>query len=352
MSTFRMRDAQAGVKCNEMGYKPWMIADPASLHLALIFGVALAASLALTGLLRRWLLSRQILDRPNERSAHSAPVPRGGGLAILAVLLPAWTLIAPGLWPLLLAAAALGAVGWWDDLKELSPWPRLIAQALAVALGLWQLGPVTQGLLPAPLDLALAGFAWLWFVNLFNFMDGIDGIAGVEAISIGLGLSVIGLWFASFGDLAALSVALAGAVLGFLYWNWHPAKLFLGDVGSQALGFLIGFLLLRTAAEGAWAAALILPLYFLVDASWTLARRTIAGENIMAAHAQHIYQQAVRQGRNHGQVAGSVLIANLALIAFALGAEMGERPVSLAGAALTVLVLARRLLNPPAAERN
>jgi UDP-N-acetylmuramyl pentapeptide phosphotransferase/UDP-N-acetylglucosamine-1-phosphate transferase len=336
----------------EMGYKPRMIVDPLSWHLALVFGVCLAASLAMTGLLRRWLLSRQILDRPNERSAHNVPIPRGGGLAIMAVLLPAWAFIQPTLWPLLLATAALGAVGWWDDLRGLKPWPRLIAQGLAVGLGLYQLGPVTQGLLPLPLDLALCGIAWLWFVNLFNFMDGIDGIAGGEAISIALGLAVIGLWFAGFGDLAALSVALAGAALGFLYWNWHPAKIFLGDVGSQALGFLIGFLLLRTASQGAWAAALILPLCFLADASWTLLRRTIAGENIMAAHAQHIYQQAVRGGRNHGQVAGSILIANLALIAFALGAEMGERPVSLAGAVLTVLVLARRLLKPPAVERN
>lgn len=354
MSTFPRfgMSSQRGVKRCEMGYKPGMIADPTSLRLALIFAVSLAASLILTGLLRRWLLSCQILDRPNERSAHATPVPRGGGIAILAVLLPAWALIEPVLWPLLLAAAALGAVGWWDDLKGLSPWPRLIAQALAVALGLYLLGPVTQGLLPVPLDLALSGLAWLWFVNLFNFMDGIDGIAGVEAICIGLGLAVIGLWFANFGDLAALSVALVGAALGFLYWNWHPAKLFLGDVGSQALGFLIGYLLLRTAAAGAWAAALILPLYFLVDASWTLLRRALARENIMAAHAQHIYQQAVHLGRDHGQVAGSLLIANLALIAFALGAEMGERPVSLAGAALTVLVLVRRLLNPPAAERN
>ena len=329
-----------------------MIADPISLRLALIFGGTLAASLVLTGLLRHWLLHRQILDRPNERSAHAVPVPRGGGIAVLAVLLPAWVLLAPQLWPLLLAAAALGAVGWWDDLKGLRPWPRLVAQGLAVALGLWQLGPVMHGLLPAPLDLALSALLWLWFVNLFNFMDGIDGIAGVEAISIGLGLVVIGLWFATFGDLAALSAGLVGAVLGFLYWNWHPAKLFLGDVGSQALGFLLGFLLLRTAADGAWAAALILPLYFLADASWTLLRRTIARENIMSAHAQHIYQQAVRLGRNHGEVASAVLLANLALIAFALGAEMGERPVSLAGAALTVLVLARRLLNPRAAERN
>ena len=347
-----MSTLPARVKPAQMGYKPGMVLDPISLRLALIFGISLAVSLVLAGLLRRWLMARQILDRPNERSAHSIPVPRGGGLAILAVLLPGWAFLEPALWPLLLAAILLAAAGWWDDLRGLGPWPKLAVQILAVALGLYETGPLTRGFLPLPIDLALTGLAWLWFVNLFNFMDGIDGIASVEAITIGLGLTIIGLWFATYADLAALSTCLVGAVLGFLYWNWHPAKLFLGDVGSQALGFLLGFLLLRTAAQGAWAAAFILPLYFLADASWTLARRLLAGENIMAAHAQHIYQQAVRLGRNHGQVATSVLIANLALVAFALGAEMGERPVSRGGAVLTVLVLARRLLNPPEAERN
>jgi UDP-N-acetylmuramyl pentapeptide phosphotransferase/UDP-N-acetylglucosamine-1-phosphate transferase len=324
-----------------------MSIDPVSLHLALIFAVMLAASLALTGLVRQWLLRRQILDRPNERSAHAVPVPRGGGIAILLVLLPAWFYVEPALWPILAAALLLAAAGWWDDVTGLGAWPKLACQVLAVAAGLYFLGPITGGLLPAPLDLVLAGVAWLWFVNLYNFMDGIDGIAGVEAISVGLGLTVIGLWFASFADLATLSVALSGATLGFLFWNWHPAKLFLGDVGSQALGFLIGFLLLRTAAEGGWAAALILPLYFLADATWTLVKRLKAGENVMQAHAQHIYQEAVRRGRNHAQVAKAVLIGNIALVLFALGAEMGERSVSLAGAALTVFVLARRLLTPP-----
>ena len=331
-----------------------MIADPASLHLALVFAFSLAASLALTGLLRRWLMRRQILDRPNERSAHTVPVPRGGGIAVLLVLLPIWALIEPALWPVLIAGAALGLAGWWDDVKGLGPWPKLAAQVIAVAAGIAFVGPVTGGLLPAPLDLLLAAVLWLGFVNAYNFMDGIDGIAGVEAISIALGLTVLGLWFASFGDLAALATALAGATLGFLFWNWHPAKLFLGDVGSQALGYLIGFLLLRIASEGAWAAALILPLYFFTDAGWTLLKRLKAGKNILAAHAEHIYQESVRRGRNHAQVSIAVLIANVALVLFALGAELGQRPVSLAGAALTVFVLARRLLTPPIvpAERN
>ena len=331
-----------------------MTIDPESLHLALIFGLSLAASLAATGLLRRWLMHRQILDQPNERSAHTTPVPRGGGIAVLLVLLPLWAWIEPQLWPVLLAGAFLGLAGWWDDVKGLGPWPKLAAQIIAVAAGLVFLGPVTGGLLPIPFDLVLAAVLWLGFVNAYNFMDGIDGIAGVEATSIALGLTVLGLWFANLGDLAALACALGGAALGFLFWNWHPAKLFLGDVGSQALGYLIGFLLLRIAGEGAWAAALILPLYFFADAGWTLLKRLMARKNILAAHSEHIYQEAVRRGRSHAQVSMAVLIANLALVLFALGAELGERPVSIAGAALTVLVLARRLLTPPIvpAERN
>jgi len=323
-------------------YKPAM----GSIRLALLFLACLAGSLGLCGLVRRWLLARGILDRPNERSSHRTPTPRGGGIALLAVLLPAWGVIEPDLLPILALALALAAVGWWDDLKGLAPWPRLAAQGVAVGFGLWHLAPVTGGLMPPVLDYALAGIAWLWFINLFNFMDGIDGIAGVESISIALGLTVVARWIGGFGDLGELAIALAGASLGFLYWNWHPAKLFLGDVGSQALGFLIGFLLLRSAGQGAWAAALILPLFYLVDASWTLARRTAAGENVFAAHAQHIYQRALGAGMSHDQVARALLIANIALIAFAVGAELGERPVALAGAGLTVLVLIRRLLRP------
>jgi UDP-N-acetylmuramyl pentapeptide phosphotransferase/UDP-N-acetylglucosamine-1-phosphate transferase len=323
-----------------------------SLRLAFVFLLCLALSLGLTWLLRRWLLRRQILDRPNERSSHEAPTPRGGGIAVLAVLLPAWALIEPALWPQLLGALALAAVGWWDDLKGISAWPRLLVQIAAVAVGLWFMRPLsdgqfTGGLLPQPFDALLAGIAWLWFVNLFNFMDGIDGIAGSEAVSIGLGIAVLALWLGGFGDLDRLAVALVGAVLGFLYWNWHPARIFLGDVGSQGLGYLLGFLLLRTAGDGAWAAALILPLYFWVDATWTLLARTAAGENILAAHARHFYQRSLRLGRRHDQVTGTILIGNAALILFALGAEMGERVAALAGAGLTVFVLIRRLMRRP-----
>ena len=326
-----------------------MTAFEVSLRLAAIFLLCLLLSLGLTWLLQRWLLSRQILDRPNERSSHKAPTPRGGGIAVLAVLLPAWALIEPGLWPQLLGALALAAIGWWDDLRGISlaaagrpdrrRRPRPLVHAAA---GRWA---VHRRVAAPALRRLLAGLAWLWFVNLFNFMDGIDGIAGSEAASIGFGLAVLALWFGGFGDLDQLSLALVGAVLGFLYWNWHPARIFLGDVGSQALGYLIGFLLLRAAGDGAWAAAIILPLYFWVDATWTLLRRARAGENILAAHAQHFYQQSLQLGRRHDQVTGAILIGNGALILFALGAEMGERVAALAGAGLAVFVLIRRLMH-------
>jgi len=334
-----------------LGYKPAMTGLDVSFQFALLFLIPLAASLALTGLLGRWLRRRRILDQPNERSSHSVPVPRGGGISVLAVLLPVWWFIEPGIWPWLVTALALAAVGWWDDLRGISPWPRLAVQAAAVVLGLLMLLPVSEGqfsggLLPQPFDLILAGLAWLWFVNLFNFMDGIDGIAAGEAASIGLGLAAVTLWIGGFGDLAPLSLALMGAIGGFLYWNWHPARIFLGDVGSQALGYLIGFLLLRAAGDGAWAAALILPLYFWVDASWTLLRRLMVGENILAAHAQHFYQRSLRLGRRHDQVTGTVLLLNLVLILFAIGAESGERLVSLGGAGLAVFVSIRRLMRP------
>jgi UDP-N-acetylmuramyl pentapeptide phosphotransferase/UDP-N-acetylglucosamine-1-phosphate transferase len=323
-----------------------------SLHLALIFLACLILSLGLTWLVQRWLVQRRILDRPNERSSHVAPTPRGGGIAILAVLLPAWALIEPSLWPQLLGTLALAVLGWWDDLRGMPRLPRFAAQAAAVAFGLWFMHPLaggfTGGLLPQPFDALVAGFAWLWFINVFNFMDGIDGLAAGEAASIGIGLAVLALWFGNFGAMDRLSVALVGSVLGFLYWNWHPARIFLGDVGSQALGYLLGFLLLSAAGNGAWAAALILPLYFWVDATWTIVRRAILGENFLAGHAQHFYQRSLRCGRRHDQVAGAILLANGALVLFALGAEMGERLAALAGAGLTMLVLIRRLMRPGA----
>jgi UDP-N-acetylmuramyl pentapeptide phosphotransferase/UDP-N-acetylglucosamine-1-phosphate transferase len=189
--------------------------------------------------------------------------------------------------------------------------------------------------------MALSGVAWLWFVNLFNFMDGIDGLAGSETAAIGLGAVLL----ASIGAVGvvpgALGLVLVGAALGFLLWNWQPAKIFLGDVGSIPLGYLIGWLLLALAAQGHWVAALLLPGYYLADASLTLARRLMRGERIWQAHREHFYQHAVRQGRSHAQVVLAISITNGGLLILALISTIGDAAsyAALAGGAVLVSVL-------------
>ena len=308
---------------------------------AAIAAIAAAATGLLTWQVRYWLLRFAVLDRPNQRSSHVRPTPRGGGIAVMLVLLAVWWAIAraPGAAPggawLLGAACALSALSWLDDVKGLPALLRFAIQVLAVLLGLQALpGPVFQGLLPPWLDRAVAALAWLWFLNLYNFMDGIDGIAGVETAVIGLGVALIGGPWLSFHG-----TALAGAAAGFLAWNWHPARIFLGDVGSVGLGFLIGWLLLALAAEGHWAAALLLPLYHLADATLTLARRLLAGERVWQAHRTHFYQRAAPKPADHPRVSGAVAILGLALIALALWSERAPWPALALGGGLTALLL-------------
>jgi UDP-N-acetylmuramyl pentapeptide phosphotransferase/UDP-N-acetylglucosamine-1-phosphate transferase len=193
-------------------------------------------------------------------------------------------------------------------------------------------------LLPELADRLVAGLAWIWFINLFNFMDGIDGIAGVEAACIGAGLFVVLQGLGSPAGLGLIALATAGAALGFLWWNWQPARIFLGDVGSVPLGYLLGWLLLSAAAAGAWAPALILPLYYLADASLTLVRRLLRGERIWHAHRQHAYQRAVQGGMSHAQTVRIIAAGNLALIGLAVVAG-GGWPMAALGAAVFVVLL-------------
>ena len=295
------------------------------------------ATRALVPILRR----RDILDHPNERSAHREPTPRGGGIAVIGSLLLAWFVLAgaglalPGVIGVLLGAGILAVVSWVDDLRGLSPLLRLLAQIVVVAIGIWAKAP----------GLGWAGFAaigllWIWCTNVFNFMDGIDGITGTEAAAIGIGL----LLFASVGTgadpgLTMLAAAMVGAALGFLVWNWSPARIFLGDVGSAPLGYLVGFLLLDLVMRGFWKVALILPLYFLADASITLARRLLRGERVWRAHREHFYQLAVRAGLSHAAVVERIIAADLVLIGCGWAAENGWSAVSLAVAATTVAAL-------------
>ncbi|HLZ65434.1 MAG TPA: glycosyltransferase family 4 protein [Aliidongia sp.] len=294
--------------------------------------LCLVVSLVATGGVLWWLRHRQILDEPNHRSSHTNPTPRGGGLALVPVLAVAWVVIAIlGMAPLgtlavVAIALALAALCWRDDRGGLPVLQRFGAQIVAIVIGLFFVngaGHVFQGLLPPVLDYALTGLIWLWFVNLFNFMDGIDGITGGQTAAIGFGAALVAFASADPNSGALpLGLALGAVALGFLAWNWAPAKLFLGDVGSIPLGYLAGWLLLGMAGEGRWAPALILPLYYLVDATVTLLHRAARFERIWRAHREHFYQRAVQAGLGHGAVVLRILAANLLLIGLAvLGLE-------------------------------
>jgi UDP-N-acetylmuramyl pentapeptide phosphotransferase/UDP-N-acetylglucosamine-1-phosphate transferase len=311
---------------------------------AWLMAVALATGL-LTCLTTRLLIPilahREILDCPNERSSHQVPTPRGGGIAVIGSTLLAWVVFArtesmpSGVFGIVLGAVLLAAVSWFDDLRGLSPIVRLLAQAAAVAVGIL--------VLPGPRDLfylAAIGLVWIWWINLFNFMDGIDGLAGTEAAAIGAGL----LLFAGVGAgadpaLRTLAAVVTGAAIGFLVWNWSPARIFLGDIGSVPLGYVLGFLLLDLAARGRWTIAVILPLYFLADATITLVRRLLRGERVWQAHREHFYQHAVRRGLGHAAVVKRVIAADLVLIGCGWAAENGWSATALAASAATVAIL-------------
>jgi UDP-N-acetylmuramyl pentapeptide phosphotransferase/UDP-N-acetylglucosamine-1-phosphate transferase len=233
--------------------------------LAVLLGTAWLGSLVLA-----WLQRRAILDHPVERSSHQAPVPRGGGLAVVPLVLFAWLMLASaghaprGIAAIVAITALLALLSWRDDLRGLGFGWRLVAHLVAAALGVLALPAealVFQGLLPPLLDRVTAALLWVWFLNLYNFMDGIDGITCTETIFLGLGIAGT-LLLAGTGDDDAPQLALAAAAgaAGFLRWNWPPAKIFLGDVGSVPLGYLLGWLLLVMASKGLWAPAAIRPL--------------------------------------------------------------------------------------------
>jgi len=320
----------------------------------LIAGGAFLGLAALSWITTRIVLGhlerRAILDRPNERSSHTRPTPRGGGLAVTAVLIVAGGALAV-FWPaarielgaLLAGMAILALLSWLDDLMDLSAALRFAAHGLVVAAALLILPPdglVFQGLLPPLFDRLLAGLLWVWFINLYNFMDGIDGITGVETVAIGLGLFALSLLLPGVLLLQGwLGLIAAAAAVGFLLWNWHPARIFLGDVGSVPLGFFLGGLLLEAAAAGQWAAALVLPLYYLADATITLLRRAARGEKVWRAHREHFYQRPVLRGLPHDRIVRPIAAANLLLIALALAASAGAVLPALIGAVLVVALL-------------
>jgi UDP-N-acetylmuramyl pentapeptide phosphotransferase/UDP-N-acetylglucosamine-1-phosphate transferase len=299
----------------------------------------------LTGLYRRTMIAAGRLEMPNARSMHAIPVPVGAGIAIVAVALCLWPLSqGPALQGrhLVLGAALAGLaiLSWADDRLGLSPTVRLAAQALAIAALLTSLEPQLRVLpaLPMVIERILLGLAWLWFVNLFNFMDGIDGLAGSEAIAIAVGYLLVASLADLDGPLRELTLIVAAATVGYLVWNWHPARVFMGDAGSIPLGFLLGWLMIDLAANGHWLPAVILPAYFAADATLTLAKRLWHGRKPWEAHRAHFYQRAVLGGATPLMVVRCVNATNAMLLGLAL-LSLGHPAIGLAGAVAVTAAL-------------
>jgi len=298
-----------------------------------IFAVVAAAmvSAAITWAIRPWLL-RHALAKPNARSSHRIATPQGAGIAVIgATLLVAGAIVAYAdavnlnvLIAIFAASLFMAIVGFADDIKSIPVLPRLILQAVAVGTILFTV-PGDVRIVPAvPLwiERGLFLLAGLWFVNLVNFMDGLDWMTVAEVVPITAAMVLLG-WFGEFPQSATIvAAALCGAMVGFAPFNRPVAKVFLGDVGSLPIGLLLGWCLLQLAYNQQIVAAMLLPLYYLSDATVTLLRRLTRGEPVWAAHRSHFYQRATDNGFTVLRVTGEVFALNIALAALAAGSIM------------------------------
>jgi Fuc2NAc and GlcNAc transferase len=295
--------------------------------LALWSLLGVAAAFLLTGLARRYALARAFLDIPNDRSSHTTPTPRGGGLSIVAVVLATVAVLYIGgqlsidmTVALVGGGLAVAAVGWIDDRVDLRPRVRLAVHFLAAGWAVAWLGGypelhlgdrvITLG----PWGAAVAVVGIVWLINLYNFMDGSDGLAAGEGVVVGSFGAFLLLAVGQDG-LATLSLLVAAACAGFGLWNRPPARIFMGDVGSGFLGFTFGVLALGSERAGAlpvvwWALLLGV---FVFDATVTLLRRMFKRQRWYAAHRSHAYQRAILSGYSHARVALIVVLVTMVL---------------------------------------
>lgn len=292
------------------------------------FALAFAA---LRVLLSRF--GRLALDRPNERSLHQHPVPRTGGIAVLIGALAGMPFALPVLWLPLALALALAALSFVDDLRGVPTLARLAVHLAAAALLVASIGPLSW------IERGVLVIAIAWITNLFNFMDGSDGLAGGMAV-IGFSVYALAADAAGHAALVASSVALAGAAAAFLALNFHPARIFLGDVGSIPLGFLAASLGVIGWHDGAWPLwfPLLVFAVFIGDATLTLVKRLARGERVWRPHREHYYQRLVRLGAGHR---GTAIRAYALMLLCGAAALYGrEQAPAMQAAAAGVAVLA------------
>lgn len=323
-----------------------------------LLAVAIAALIsAVITLTSRPLLQRYALARPNARSSHRIPTPQGAGIAVIAATLvvasawAAWANIAIPL-ALVVATIVIALVGFADDIVSLPVPVRLVLQAGCVGAVVFT-APETARIVPAlplMLERGLILLAGIWFVNLVNFMDGLDLMTVAEVVPVAAALLLLGL----LGDLSwpavLIATALCGAMLGFAPFNKPTAKVFLGDVGSLPIGLLLGWCLLELAWRGQPAAALLLPAYYLADATITLFRRIARREQFWSAHRSHFYQRATDNGFTVPRVIGEVFALNLVLALLAIltvrAGSMAVTSVALLAGAIGIGFVLRRFSRP------
>lgn len=294
-----------------------------------------AISYLLTGWYRRYAISNGVMDTANARSSHSGSTPRGGGLSIVATTLAMLAVSTATNWlplPLCLAALASGSlvafIGLIDDHRPLPSHTRLFVHISACALALFILMPLPtlrvfslELSLNNPIGFITTTLALTWLINLYNFMDGIDGIASMEAISVLLGASFILHWHQD--PLSSPILILIAPVVGFLIWNWAPAKIFMGDSCSGFLGLIIGLIALfshQTTSLNLWCWSILLGV-FIVDASWTLCVRICTQQHWLKAHRSHCYQILSRRYSHSAVTLGITAINLLWLLPLALFAS-------------------------------
>jgi Fuc2NAc and GlcNAc transferase len=278
-----------------------------------IICISCIASFALVALMRRIAMRSGIMDEPNERSSHTHPMPRGGGLAIALVTLTAvaintqfsagW-IVEGGAW--ILGGSIVAAAGFVDDLRHLSAGVRAGIHFAAALILLAAAGGLPLGTFNSEwLGWVFGAIAIVWLINSFNFMDGIDGLAAMQTVFVATAGALIACSACATSMVQLPLYALAGAAVGFLYWNFPPAKIFMGDVGSGFIGFSIAAAAMFSAKSGdtnlwTW---IVLDALFIADATTTLVGRLIGGERIYEAHRSHVYQRLARRWGSHSKVA-------------------------------------------------
>ncbi len=307
------------------------------------------------------LSKKKILDKPNLRSSHSTAIPIGAGVVIIFIILLyifLFTSINFFIYSsfdfsnllLFISVLTLGYISWRDDLNSTSRFFRIIFHIIAAGIGvncLSEPGIVFQGIFPNFIDIILTIILWVWIINLTNFMDGIDGITSIEGISIFFGSLIIFLLigetleFNNSSFITTFLIIITCALIGFLFWNWYPAKIFLGDVGSIPIGFLIGWIIFELAIIELWHVSLLLPMYYFFDSTLTLLNRMFRREKIFDAHRKHFYQK-VTNIYQHSKIVIYISILNTFLIILSIVGTLNnnlKNIVVLIGLILTSLMV-------------